>query len=383
MDFDLTEEQQLLKDSIASFLTDTYDFDSRKRFAAQAGGFSKEVWGKFAELGLLGLPFSEADGGFGGGAVETMLVMEQFGKALVLEPYLATVILGGGVLRHAGSAEQKAALIPAIAEGSLTLALATTERFSRYDLFDVQTTAKKDGSSWVLDGEKSVVVNGATADKIIVTARTSGARRDKAGIGLFLVPGDAPGVTRRDTATQDGTHVAEITLTGVRVGPEAVIGDPAGGLAVVERVADEAIAALSAEALGAMEELHNLTVDYLKQRKQFGINIGSFQALQHRAAEMFVALEQARSMAMLAAMTSETEDVAERQAMASAAKVQIGRSAKFIGQQAVQLHGGIAMTMEYKGGHYFKRLTMIDTLFGDADHHLSKVAEYGQLVSAA
>lgn len=383
MDFDLTEEQQLLKDSVASFLADTYDFEARKGYARQPGGFSKDVWAKFAELGLLGLPFAEADGGFGGGAVETMLVMEQFGKALVLEPYLATVILGGGVLRHAGSAEQKAAHIPAIAEGSLTLALATTERFSRYDLFDVQTTAKKDGSSWVLDGEKCVVVNGATADKIIVTARTSGSRRDTGGIGLFLVPGDAAGLTRRGTATQDGTHVAEITLTGVKVGPEAVIGDPAGGLAVVERVADEAIAALSAEALGAMEELHTLTVDYLKQRKQFGINIGSFQALQHRAAEMFVALEQARSMAMLAAMTAETEDVAERQAMASAAKVQIGRSAKFIGQQAIQLHGGIGMTMEYKGGHYFKRLTMIDTLFGDADHHLSKVADYGQLVPAA
>lgn len=382
MDFDLTEEQRLLKDSVDGFLTDSYDFETRKKYAALAGGYSPEIWAKFAELGLLGLPFAEADGGFGGGAVETMLVMEALGKSLVLEPYLATIVLGGGVLRHAGSAAQKAAHIPAVVEGTRTLALGTTERHSRYDLFDVSTTAKKDGASFVLDGEKAVVVNGATADHVIVTARTAGSRRDKGGIGLFLVPADAKGVTRRDTATQDGTHAAEITLSGVRVGPEGVIGDPEGGLAVVERVADEAIAALSAEAVGAMDELQAITVDYLKTRKQFGVNIGAFQSLQHRAAEMFVALEQARSMAMLAAMTSEEPDAVERQAMASAAKVQIGRSARIIGQGAIQLHGGIGMTMEYKAGHYFKRLTMIDTLFGDADHHLAKVAEFGRLVAA-
>ncbi|MGL4289992.1 MAG: acyl-CoA dehydrogenase family protein [Phreatobacter sp.] len=382
MDFDLTEEQRLLKDSVDGFLADSYDFETRKKYAGLAGGYSPEIWAKFAELGLLGLPFAEADGGFGGGAVETMLVMEALGKSLVLEPYLATVVLGGGVLRHAGSAEQKAALIPDVVEGTRTLALGTTERHSRYDLFDVSTTAKKDGASFVLDGEKAVVVNGGTADHVIVTARSAGSRRDKGGIGLFLVPADAKGLTRRDTATQDGTHAAEITLSGVRVGPEGIIGDPEGGLAVVERVADEAIAALSAEAVGAMDELQTLTVDYLKTRKQFGVNIGAFQSLQHRAAEMFVALEQARSMAMLAAMTSEEPDAVERQAMASAAKVQIGRSARIIGQGAIQLHGGIGMTMEYKAGHYFKRLTMIDTLFGDADHHLAKVADFGRLVAA-
>ncbi|MBN8939636.1 MAG: acyl-CoA dehydrogenase family protein [Rhizobiales bacterium] len=382
MDFDLTEEQRLLKDSVNGFLADSYDFEARRKYAALPGGYSPEIWAKFAELGLLGLPFAEADGGFGGGAVETMLVMEALGTSLVLEPYLATVVLGGGVLRHAGSAEQKAAHIPAVVEGARTLALGTTERHSRYDLFDVSTTAKKDGASFVLDGEKAVVVNGGTADHVIVTARTAGARRDKGGIGLFLVPADAKGLTRRDTATQDGTHAAEITLSGVRVGPEGIIGDPEGGLAVVERVADEAIAALSAEAVGAMDALQAITVDYLKTRKQFGVNIGAFQSLQHRAAEMFVALEQARSMAMLAAMTSEEPDAVERQAMASAAKVQIGRSARIIGQGAIQLHGGIGMTMEYKAGHYFKRLTMIDTLFGDADHHLAKVAEFGRLVAA-
>ncbi|MFN3853343.1 MAG: acyl-CoA dehydrogenase family protein [Phreatobacter sp.] len=383
MDFDLTEEQQLLKDSVESYLADTYDFENRRRIAALPGGWSPDVWAKFAELGLLGLPFAEEDGGFGGGAVETMLVAEAFGRRLVLEPWLATVILGGGVLKRAGSAEQKAAHIPAIAEGSRTLALATTERHSRYDLFDVTTTARRDGSGYVLDGQKAVVVHGGTADALIVSARTAGARRDRGGIGLFLIPADAAGLSRRDTPTQDGTHAAEVTLSGVRVGAEAVIGDPEGGLPVLEAVADEAIAALCAEAVGAMDEVTAVTVDYLKQRKQFGVNIGSFQALQHRAAEMFVALEQARSMAMFAAMTAATEDPVERRALASAAKVQIGRSAKFIGQQAIQLHGGIGMTMEYKAGHYFKRLTMIDTLFGDTDHHLAAVADYGRLVTTA
>lgn len=383
MDFDLTEEQQLLKDSVEGFLSDTYDFEARRKIAALPGGWSPDVWAKFAELGILGLPFSEEDGGFGGGAVETMLLAESFGKYLVLEPYLATVILGGGVLKRAGSAEQKGEHIPAIADGSRTFALATTERHSRHDLFDVTTSAKKDGASYILDGEKAVVVNGGTADRIIVSARSAGSRRDKGGIGLFIVAGDAPGIGRRSSPTQDGTHAAEITLSGVRVEPAGVLGDPEGGLAVLEAVADEAIAAICAEAVGAMSELTDLTVDYLKQRKQFGINIGSFQALQHRAAEMFVALEQARSMAMFAAMTAATEDATERRALASAAKVQIGRSAKFIGQQGIQLHGGIGMTMEYKAGHYFKRLTMLDTLFGDTDHHLAQVADYGQLVSAA
>lgn len=383
MDFDLSEEQQLLKDSVEGFLSDTYGFEERKKIAALPGGWSPEVWGTFAELGILGLPFAEEDGGFGGGAVETMLVFESFGKHLVLEPYLATVVLAGGVLKRAGSAEQKAAHIAAIAGGSSTYALATTERHSRYDLFDVTTTAKKDGGSWVLDGEKAVVVHGGTADHLVVSARTAGARRDKGGIGLFLVPADAAGLSRRSSPTQDGTHAAEVTLSGVRVDAVHVLGDPEGGLPVLEAVADEAIAALCAEAVGAMSELTDVTVDYLKQRKQFGINIGQFQALQHRAAEMFVALEQARSMAMFAAMTAATEDARERRALASAAKVQIGRSAKFIGQQGIQLHGGIGMTMEYKAGHYFKRLTMIDTLFGDADHHISEVADFGRLVAAA
>jgi pimeloyl-CoA dehydrogenase small subunit len=309
--------------------------------------------------------------------------MEAWGRALALEPFLATAVLGGGFLRHGGSDEQKAGLVPKIAEGGLTLAFAHTERQSRYDLADVATQAKKDGQGWVLDGEKGVVLHGDSADKLIVTARVGGGRRDREGVALFLVDAKAEGVSRRGYPTQDGLRAAEISLARVRVGPEGVIGEPGAALPLVERVVDEAIAALCAEAVGAMDALHELTLDYLKTRKQFGVAIGSFQALQHRAADMMIALEQARSMAMFATMMAADENAEERRKSVAAAKVQIGRSARFVGQQATQLHGGIGMTMEYKGGHYFKRLTMIDTMFGDADHHLRELASRGGLIDAA
>ncbi|HEX8164439.1 MAG TPA: acyl-CoA dehydrogenase family protein [Beijerinckiaceae bacterium] len=380
MDFDLSDEQRLLKESVDRLFADRYDFEARRRYAQEPEGFSRALWGQYAELGLLGLPFAEEHGGFGGGAVETMIVMEAFGRALALEPYVATVVLGGGFLRHGASEEQRAELIPQIAAGELTLAFAHTERQSRHDLFDVATTARRDGAGFVLDGEKGVVVHGDSAQKLVVTARTAGGRRDRAGIGVFLIDADAPGLSRRGYPTQDGQRAAEISLNGVRVGPEAAIGDPEDGLPLVERVVDEAMAALSAEAVGAMAEMHALTIEYLKTRKQFGVPIGSFQVLQHRGADMFVALEQARSMAMFATMMAQDKDAAERRKAVAAAKVQIGRSGRFIGQQAVQLHGGVGMTMEFKVGHYFKRVTMIDTLFGDADHHLAAVAEAGGLV---
>jgi pimeloyl-CoA dehydrogenase small subunit len=381
MDFDLTDEQRLLKESVDRLVGGRYDFEARKRYQQEPDGFSRELWGQYAELGLLGLPFAEEHGGFGGGAVETMIVMEAFGRALALEPYLATVILGGGFLRHGGTDAQKAELVPQIAAGEMTLAFAHTERQSRYDLFDVATTAKRDGSAFVLEGDKGVVVHGDSAQKLVVTARTAGGRRDRDGIGVFLIDASAPGVSRRGYPTQDGQRAAEISLASVRVGPEAVLGDPGNGLPLVERVVDEAIAALCAEAVGAMGEMHRLTIDYLRTRKQFGVPIGSFQVLQHRGADMFVALEQARSMAMFATMMAQDEDAAERRKAVAAAKVQIGRSGRFVGQQAIQLHGGVGMTMEFKVGHYFKRVTMIDTLFGDADHHLAQVAEAGGLVS--
>lgn len=377
MDFDLTEEQRLLKESLDRLIADRYAFEQRKSYAQAAEGWSRELWARYAELGLLGLPFAEEHGGSAGGPVETMIAMEAFGRALVLEPFLATVVLGGGFLRHGGSVEQCAALVPKIVDGSLTFAFAQTERHSRYDLADISTSARRDGRGWIIDGEKGVVLHGDAADKLIVTARVGGGRRDRDGITIFIVDGQAAGVSRRGYPTQDGLRAAEISLAGVHVGPEGVLGEPGAALPLVERVVDEAIAALCAEAVGTMAAMHELTVDYLKTRRQFGREIGSFQILQHRAVDMLIALEQARSMAMFATMMASGEDAAERRNALSAAKVQIGRSGRLIGQQAIQLHGGIGMTMEYKVGHYFKRMTMIDTMFGDADHHLRLLARRG------
>src|ERR1700710_2343716 len=381
MDFDLSEEQRLLKESIDGLLNDSYDFDARKKYAKEKGGWSKALWGKLADQGLLGLPFSEADGGFGAGAVETMIVMEALGKALVLEPYLATVVIGGGFLRHGGSAEQKAEYIPAIIDGSKTFAFAQLEKNSRYDLFDVATSAKKKGDGWVIDGEKFVVLNGDNADTLVVTARTKGGQRDKGGVGIFIVPADAKGVGRKGYPTQDGLHAADITFTGVEVGADAVIGDPENGLPLIERVVEDARIAMGGERVGAMDESLKSTVEYLKTRTQFGVPIGSFQVLQHRAADMFVAVEQARSMSMYATMAADFDDAKARANAVAAAKVQIGRSGKFVGQQAIQLHGGIGMTMEAKIGHYFKRLTMIENTFGDTDYHLRRVSDAGGLVN--
>jgi pimeloyl-CoA dehydrogenase small subunit len=376
MDFDLTDEQRLLKDSVDRLIADRYDFEARKKYQREADGWSGEVWAQYAELGLLGLPFSEAQGGFGGGAVETMIVMEAFGRGLILEPYLATVVLGAGVLRRTASAAQGQALFPVIIDGSTKLALAHVERHSRYDLADVATTARRDGDAWVLDGAKSVVLHGDCADLLIVTARTGGSQRDAGGIGLFLVDARADGVARRGYPTQDGLRAAEVTLAGARA---SVLGDPGGGLPIAEQVVDEAIAALCAEAVGVMAAMQELTVDYLKTRKQFGRAIGEFQVLQHRAVDMLVAVEQARSMATFASMMATETDPTERRRAMAAAKVQIGRSGKLVGQEAIQLHGGIGMTQEYKVGHYFKRMTMIDMLFGDADMHLSRLAALGGL----
>lgn len=385
MDFDLSEEQRLLKESVERLVADRYEFETRKTYMREPQGWSRALWTQYAELGLLGLPFAEEHGGFGGGPVETMIVMEAFGRGLVLEPFLATIVLGGGFLRLGGSGAQRAELIPRIAEGKLLLAFAHTERQSRYDLADIATTARPDGGSgggWVLDGEKGVVLHGDVADKLIVTARVGGAgRRDRDGVGLFLVDATAPGVSRRGYPTQDGLRAAEVSLSGVRVGPDAAIGEPGAALPLVERVVDGAIAALCAEAVGAMAVMHELTVEYLKTRTQFGTPIGRFQALQHRAVDMLVALEQARSMALFATMMADEPDAAERRKAIAAAKVQIGRSARFVGQQAIQLHGGIGMTAEYKVGHYFKRTTMIDVMFGDADHHLRELARMGGLIA--
>lgn len=380
MDFDLSEEQTMLKDSVERLLKDQYDFEARGKYRAGDSGFSDKMWNQYAELGLLALPFAEEDGGIGGGATETMIVMEAFGGALILEPFFASIILAGGVLRHAGSAEQKAALIPAMAEGSLKMAFACAEPQGRYDLFDVETTASKDGDSWVLDGKKALVLHGDSAGKLIVSARTAGNTRDEDGISLFILDADADGVTRNGYPTQDGLRAAEITLQSVKVGPDALIGSEGAAWSVISRVADEAVAALCAEAVGCFEKMHELTLEHLKTRSQFGTTIGSFQALQHRAVDMFVELEQSRSMTMYASMLATGDDAVERARAVSAAKVQIGESAKIIGREAVQLHGGVGMTMEYAIGHYFKRTTMLDILFGDANHHLKRLAQLDGLI---
>jgi len=377
MDFDLSEEQRLLRDSVERLIADRYSFEQRKQIASKPDGWSRAMWAQFAEVGLLGLPFEEAHGGFGGGPVETMIVMEAFGRGLVLEPYLATVLLGGGLVRHGGNASQRAEILPAIAAGERLLAFAQAERQSRYDLADVATAARREGGGWVVEGRKSLVLHGDVADTLVVAARTSGGQRDRAGIGLFLVEAAGPGVNRSAMPTQDGRRVAEIAFARAKAAP---LGDPENGLAVIERVVDEAIAALCAEAVGMMAEMHAITVDYLKTRKQFGRAIGEFQVLQHRSVDMFVALEQARSMALYATMMAGETDAAVRSRAVSAAKVQIGRSGRAIGQEAVQLHGGIAMTVEYKVGHYFKRMTMLERMFGDTGHHLSRVAESGSLI---
>ena len=372
MDFDLSDEQKLVGDNVARLMKDKYGFEQRKAYAASPLGFSEELWRQYADLGLLGAPFSEEDGGYGGGAVEIMLTEEPFGRALTLEPYFSTVVLAGSALRHGASAEQRAELIPQIASGELRLALAHMELQSGWNPYDVKTTAKRDGEGFTLSGEKGLVLHGDSAHKLIVLARVAGGQRDKNGLGLFLVDGDASGVARRGYATQDGQRAAEVTLAGAR---GVALGEPEGAGAVVARIVEDAIAALSAEAVGAMAEAVEMTTEYLKTRKQFGVAIGAFQALQHRASDMVVALEQARSMMYLATMSSDDPDAAGRARSIGAAKAQIGRSGKFIGQQATQLHGGIAMTYEYKLGHLFKRLTMIDMAYGDADHHLARLSE--------
>ena len=379
MDFDLSDDQRLLKDGIERLLGDRYDFERRKRYLAESNGWSREQWSRYAEMGLLALPFAVTDGGLGGSAVETMIVMESFGRALVLEPYFATVVLGGGFLRFGGSSAQRASLIPRICDGSLLLAFAQAEKQSRNELADVSTSARPVGDEWVLNGRKLHVLHGDCADKVIVTARVDGNRRARAGLGVFVVDARAAGVSRRRYVMQDRLRAAEIAFENVRVGADSVIGEPGAALPLIERVVDSAIAALCAEAVGAMGRAHEITVDYLKIRRQFGTNIGSFQALQHRAVDMLIFLEQARSMAMYAAMMSDEPDALERGPAISAAKVQIGRSGKFVGEQAIQLHGGVGMTEECNVGHYYRRLTMIELLFGNTGHHLATLARAGGL----
>jgi pimeloyl-CoA dehydrogenase small subunit len=382
MDFEFTSDQELLGDGVARLLAGHYDFERRKSYLA-AGGWSREMWSRYAQMGLLGLPFAEEDGGLGAGPVELLIVMEAFGRHLALEPYLATVVLAGGCIRYAGSAKLRAQIIPPVIEGTKLLGFAHTERQARYDLSAVDTSARLTAEGWVINGSKHYVLQGDSADQLIVSARVAGERRDPAGIALFLVPAGTPGLQRRGYFTQDGSRAADVQLSKVCVPADALIGEAGKAMPVIQRVVEDGIAATCAEAVGVMTRAHEITVDYMKVRKQFGVTIGSFQALQHRAVDMLVMIEQARSMAMYAAMMSREPDAAERGAALSAAKVQVGRSGKFVGEQSVQLHGGIGVTEECQVGHYYRRLTMLDILFGDSAHHLSELARAGGLVSAA
>jgi pimeloyl-CoA dehydrogenase small subunit len=382
MDFDLSDDQRMLQDSVQRLLAERCGFEQRLAHRAEPRGYSGALWHHFAEMGLLALPFAPADGGLGGGPVDILLVMQALGRALALEPYLATVVLAGGLLREAASAAQRGALVPAIAAGEITLAFAHAEAQSRYALADVTTTAHEQAGGWRLDGMKHGVWGGDSADRLIVSARAAGDARDPDGVSLFIVDANATGVTRRGYRTQDHGRAADIRLEGVIVGPDDRLGPAGGALPAIERAVDVATAALCAEAVGVMERLHEITVEYLRVRKQFGVAIGSFQALQHRAVDMMVAIEQARSMALYAAMMCADPDADERTRAVSAAKVQIGRSARFVGQEAIQLHGGIGMTEECQAGHYFRRLTMIETQFGDTPHHLRRLARAGGLIAA-
>lgn len=371
MDFNFSEEQTMIRDSLARLLRDQYDFDTRRKVVDGDAGWRPEMWQQFAELGLLAAPFSEEDGGLGGGAIDSMVIMEEFGKALVVEPYVPTIVCAGGFLKHAGTAEQKSEHLEAIIGGERVFAFAYAEPRGRYDLFDLETTAKKDGDSYTLNGHKAVVIGAPWASHLIVTARTSGDRRDKSGISVFIVEKNADGITTRDYPTVDGRRASEIYFENVSVPAANLIGEEGNALPLIEQVVDEATAAVCAEAMGAMGVAHKMTVEYSRQRKQFGVAIGKFQVLQHRMVDMFMEVEQARSMTIMGTLKLGLA-ANERMAAVSAAKSKVARGAKFVGQNAIQTHGGIGITQELAIGHYFKRATMIEGQFGSADYHIDR-----------
>ncbi|MBD0416718.1 acyl-CoA dehydrogenase family protein [Oryzicola mucosus] len=372
MDFDLSSEQSMLKDSVHRLMTQRYTQEARQRFMAEPEGWSRDNWRQFAELGLLGLGFDEDLGGFGGTMVDTMIVLESFGRGLVIEPYLGSVVLGGGILRHAEFGA-RADMIAAGADGSRLFALAHEEEGARYVLSHVSTKVRRTAGGFVLEGRKINVIAGDSADTLFVTARTGGGIRDQGGISIFAVSKDQAGVTVEPYRAIDGSRYAAVTLAGVTLPESALVGTIDEGFAVLDRAVSDALAAVCGEAVGLMEVMLHTVVEYLKTRNQFGGPLARFQALQHRAAEMYVATEQARSMAIYAAMMAGEPDDRERRRALSFAKVQIGKSLHFVGQQAVQLSGGIGVTDEYIVGQQFKRSTAIERQFGDVDHHLSLI----------
>ena len=374
MDFSLSDEQQLLVESVERFVRNEYTFDARRKLAESEDGISAKNWGTLAEMGLLAVMVPEDQGGIGGSMVDAALILEKLGAGLVLEPFMPTAVLGVHALTAGAKGDVRDALLGQVAEGALKFGFAHYEPRGRYARTRVTTRAERSGEGFTLSGVKAVVRNAQHADKLIVSARTAGGERDALGITLFLVDAGAAGVSLKSYMTVDGGRAADVTFEGVQVGPEAVLGEVDGGAALLSDLLDHGAVAVSAEAVGAMKALHMLTVDYLKTREQFGVAIANFQVLQHAAVDMMNHMEQSRSLAYAAAMALAEEDDATARARAAAAcKAHTSRSGRLVGQAAIQLHGGIGMTEEYAAGHYFKRLTMIEGEFGDHDHHLDRM----------
>lgn len=372
MDFTYTETQDMIRDTLARFLADTYDFDKRGKMIASDAGRDPGIWQALAqELGMLGAPFAEDHGGLGGGALENAIIMEELGKVIAVEPYLQTVVIGGGALKAVGGA-QADAIIPEIIAGNVVIAFAYAEPQGRYDLANIRTTAKKDGAGYILNGHKGVVYAAPWATHLLVTARTGGSGREREGVSLFLVDAKTPGIVRRDYPTVDGFRASEIYFENAAIPGDAILGGEGASLGLIEQIVDQATVAVCAEACGVTHKLHEGTLDYSKQRQQFGQPIGRFQVLQHRMVDMFMEVEQARSMTIMATLKLDLP-AAERMVAVSQCKAKVTRACNFVGQNAVQTHGGIGITQELAIGHYFKRATMIESQFGSADYHYDRM----------
>ena len=374
MDFNFNEEQSMIQGQVAQFIQRDYEWEKRQSLVSSDLGFSKENWNTFAELGWLGISLSEESGGFGGSALETMIIMEEFGKALVVEPFLETIVLSAGLIDSCGNKNQKKEILEKVILGKVHLALAFAEPQSRFNLSDVTTEAKQDGNFYILNGYKSVVMNGPSADMLIIPARTSGNLRDENGISLFLVDSKSSGISSRHYSTVDGRKASEISLEKVKVDSDSLLGKKDQGYEELEKAIDLATLAICAEAVGVMEVLYKTTVEYTKIRKQFGQAIGKFQVLQHRMVDMFMEYEQSKSLLLMATI-KKVEDAQDSKKSISGLKYQVGKASKFIGQQSVQLHGGMGVTDELNVGHFFKRLTTISTIFGNMDYHLKRYSQ--------
>ena len=375
MNFELSEEQKMIQQSVERFVQENYDLPKRVEISSKDPGYNKDYWGSMAELGWLGLPFNEEDGGFGGNQIDTLVIMEQFGKGLVLEPFLANVVLGGGAIQMGGSEELKREILPSLIEGTKQVTLAYAEQQSRFDLEDVATSARQEGDKYIINGQKSMVLNAESADHLVVVTRTSGGQVDEEGITLFLVDSNTKGLEKQNFPTVDGLRASEITLENVEVNTERMIGDIDNGFEILKAVSNNGILALCAEAVGAMEILYKDTVEYTQQREQFDHPLSDFQVLQHRMVDMFMEYEQCKSLLFRATMET-IQDPEMAQKTIHALKHLIGKSGIFVGENAVQLHGGMGVTEELRIGHFFKRLLVIDSQFGNADFHLDKFTDF-------